>query len=64
MIMDRPIATEEAKAAAAFAALEDWEAAGHPGAVSHEEFMAEILSTDKCPATTEDGDPSTPNTFA
>ncbi|TYK53340.1 hypothetical protein [Actinomadura decatromicini] len=42
-----PEALEEAEAAAAFAALDEWEAAGRPGAVSHEEFMTEILGTDK-----------------
>lgn len=42
-----PEALEEAEATAAFAAMDEWEAAGRPGAVSHEEFMAEILSGDK-----------------
>ena len=38
-----PEALEGAEAAAAFAATDEWEAAGRPGALSHEEFMAELL---------------------
>ncbi|WP_433474362.1 hypothetical protein ACQPZP_37255 [Spirillospora sp. CA-142024] len=38
-----PEALDAAEADAASAALDEWEAAGRPGAISHEEFMAEIL---------------------
>ncbi|MFI0484989.1 hypothetical protein [Actinomadura sp. 9N215] len=41
-----PEALEHAEATAAFAAMDEWEAAGRPGAKSHEEFMAEILVGD------------------
>lgn len=34
---------EEAEAEAALAAYREWVAAGRPGAVSHEEAMAELL---------------------
>jgi hypothetical protein len=40
-----PDALDAAEAAACSAALEEWEAAGRPGAISHEEFMAEILGS-------------------
>jgi hypothetical protein len=38
-----PDALDEADAAAAAAELDEWEAAGRPGAKSHEEFMAELF---------------------
>jgi hypothetical protein len=38
-----PEALDAAEAEAAAAELDEWEAAGCPGAMSHEEFMAELL---------------------
>ncbi|HEU5159489.1 MAG TPA: hypothetical protein VFU43_21005 [Streptosporangiaceae bacterium] len=38
-----PEALDHAAAAAAAAELDEWEAAGRPGAKSHEEFMAELF---------------------
>ncbi|MFI0367357.1 hypothetical protein ACH35V_05730 [Actinomadura sp. 1N219] len=41
-----PEALDEAEAAAVSAKMDAWEAAGRPGARSHEEVMAEILIGD------------------
>ena len=42
-----PEALEEAEIEATLAAHDEWVAAGCPGALSHEEVMAELLGTDR-----------------
>ena len=42
-----PQAREEAEIEATLAAHDEWVAAGCPGALAHEEVMAELLGTDQ-----------------
>jgi hypothetical protein len=43
-----PEELDEAKIEAAFARYLDWEAAGRPGAIPHEQVRAELLGEDAC----------------